>query len=231
MLAGALRPNSAWAEDRARLRSNPSAVPGAKTDGAAGRRSVLHTPHRDWHQSDKPSWQDAAIASAGRLSTLANTNPPSFQFPVKQDCIADFHAAGRHTHITELFRNGASVPEAKELARHSDIRQTMKYTHIGIEDQARAVGALPALHWRCSSGVSDGHSVSLPGASEAHKKSQNPCQGKGFDTDRRQLSPTDKVEAAGIEPASRDLSTKASTCVASALHSPSGRSPADYRSD
>jgi integrase len=48
--------------------------------------------------------------------------------------IADFHAAGRHTHITELLRNGASVPQAKELARHSDVRTTMKYTHIGIED-------------------------------------------------------------------------------------------------
>jgi len=38
-----------------------------------------------------------------------------------------------------------------------------------------------------------------------------------------------QVEAAGIEPASRDLSTKASTCVAGALNSPRGRSPADYR--
>ena len=115
------------------------------------------------------------------------------------DGIADFHAAGRHTHITELFRNGASVPEAKQLARHSDIRQTMKYTHIGIEDQARAVGALPALHWRCSSGVFEGHSVSQLGKDEADKKCQNPCPGKGFDVDRRQLSPSDKVEAAGIQ--------------------------------
>ena len=57
--------------------------------------------------------------------------------------IADFHAAGRHTHITELLRNGASLPEAKELARHTDIKMTMKYTHIGISDQARALGQLP----------------------------------------------------------------------------------------
>lgn len=33
--------------------------------------------------------------------------------------VADFHAAGRHTHITKLLRNGATLPEAKELARHS----------------------------------------------------------------------------------------------------------------
>jgi len=57
--------------------------------------------------------------------------------------IADFHAAGRHTHITELLRNGASLPEAKELAHHSDVKMTMRYTHIGMEDQARAVGQLP----------------------------------------------------------------------------------------
>lgn len=59
------------------------------------------------------------------------------------DGIADFHAAGRHTHITELLRNGASLPEAMNLARHSDVRLTMKYTHIGIDDQAKAIERLP----------------------------------------------------------------------------------------
>ena len=50
---------------------------------------------------------------------------------------------GRHTHITELLPNGASLVEARELARHSDIRMTMRYTHIGLDDQARAVAAIP----------------------------------------------------------------------------------------
>jgi len=57
--------------------------------------------------------------------------------------IADFHAAGRHTHITELLSNGATVPEARELARHSDVRMTMRYTHVTLEDQARAIQSLP----------------------------------------------------------------------------------------
>ena len=57
--------------------------------------------------------------------------------------VADFHAAGRHSHITELLRNGASLPEAKELARHSDIKMTIRYTHIGIADQAKSVTNLP----------------------------------------------------------------------------------------
>lgn len=60
-----------------------------------------------------------------------------------RDGVADFHAAGRHTHITELLRNGASLPEARGLARHADIKMTMRYTHIGITDQARALEQLP----------------------------------------------------------------------------------------
>lgn len=60
-----------------------------------------------------------------------------------EDGVADFHAIGRHTHITELLRNGATLAEAKELARHSDVRMTMKYAHIGIEDQADALAGLP----------------------------------------------------------------------------------------
>jgi len=148
------------------------------------------------------------------------------------DGFADFHAAGRHTHITELLRNGATLPEAKELARHSDVKMTMKYTHIGINDQARAVAALPvpqtasepassaapaangALHGRCILGGSEGHSVSSPGVEGSDQKRQNPCGCKGFDKDRRQSSSTGKLEAAGIEPASRNVSAKASTCVA-----------------
>lgn len=81
----ALQPESAWAEDRATQRCDLSAVPGAKTDGAAGRRPVLHSPHRDWHHSAKPSWQDAATVPAGGPFQFANSDRPEFQFPLNQD--------------------------------------------------------------------------------------------------------------------------------------------------
>ena len=115
--------------------------------------------------------------------------------------IADFHAAGRHTHITELLRNGASLPEARELARHSDVKMTMKYAHIGIEDQARALASLPtsALQMRCISGGSERLSVSSGVAPTQIRKRRNPCGGKGFDAIRRQLAMTGNLEAAGIE--------------------------------
>lgn len=115
--------------------------------------------------------------------------------------IADFHAAGRHTHITELMRSGASLTEARELARHSDIRTTMKYTHIGIQDQAKALSKLPFTNspkdageqqhdpppeedWqRSDSGKRrlNRHSVSSTGdKSKQETKKQNPCGNRGL---------------------------------------------------
>ena len=55
--------------------------------------------------------------------------------------VADFHAAGRHSYVTGLLRNGTSLPEAKELARHSDVKMTMRYPHIGLDDQAKALSS------------------------------------------------------------------------------------------
>ena len=92
-----------------------------------------------------------------------------------KDGDADFHAAGRHTYITELLQNGTSLVVARELARHSDVTMTMRYTHIGLKDQAKGMENLPtAPKWLetdrptepmsqhiCSkSGVSEGHSQS-----------------------------------------------------------------------
>jgi site-specific recombinase XerD len=56
-----------------------------------------------------------------------------------EEGFADFHAAGRHSHITGLLSSGATLTQARELARHGDIRMTMRYTHIGIGDQAAAL--------------------------------------------------------------------------------------------
>ena len=57
----ALQPDSAWAEDRATQRCDPSAVPGAEVGvGAQPRWAPLPFLLRSWHQSAKPSRQDAA---------------------------------------------------------------------------------------------------------------------------------------------------------------------------
>ncbi len=112
--------------------------------------------------------------------------------------IADFHAAGRHTHITELLRNGASLPEAKQLARHADINMTMRYTHIGIEDQARALRGLPVP---CQDIVRNPAVFDCPEASptvaDRHGTAYEParvsnCPTAPCDTDRQKKAPPDK---------------------------------------
>jgi hypothetical protein len=94
--------------------------------------------------------------------------------------VADFHAAGRHTHITELLRSGVSLAEAKELARHANIKMTKRYAHIGMEDQAKAIKKLPCEVLRNpppqpsrSGGAPDSaqHSGSESGGSACHNTS------------------------------------------------------------
>jgi site-specific recombinase XerD len=130
------------------------------------------------------------------------------------DGIADFHAAGRHTHITELLRNGASLVEAKELARHSDIKTTLRYTHIGLKDQARAVSALSvpkstptnsltteaALHGRCISGGAEGQSPSSRGTDGDLQKRQSPRKNEGRVIVCHREALDDLVGATGFEP-------------------------------
>src|SRR5947209_20547324 len=68
----------AWAEDRAPWRHDPSAVPGAKTEGGAARcRPVF--PFRDWHEGGKSRQSDQAC------------RPPYLPAPV-----SPFHAEPLH---------------------------------------------------------------------------------------------------------------------------------------
>jgi hypothetical protein len=89
MVREALQPTMTWAEDRATQRCDPSAVPGAKTEGRAVHRINPWTAQtsflRDWHQSDKPSQQDAAILTTRCRSSCVNRKPAKFQFTLNQD--------------------------------------------------------------------------------------------------------------------------------------------------
>ena len=88
--------------------------------------------------------------------------------------------------------------EAKELARHSDIRQTAKYTHIGMEDRAEALAGLPRtiassfadkMYIDCNSDGVLGQEVSAsarPVARMEPSKTKKPLRVKGF---RRLLTP------------------------------------------
>ncbi len=117
---------------------------------------------------------------------------------VNEHGIADFHAAGRHSHITELIRSGVSLAEARELARHSDIRMTMRYTHIGMDDKAKAIKQLPWQRNGSDSGVSERQTESKHGnnrrSQQTLQENTNPCQSRGCDKDRHQVS-LDDIDA------------------------------------
>jgi hypothetical protein len=68
-----------------------------------------------------------------------------------------------------------TLPQARELARHGDMQLTMKYTHIGIQDQAKALAALPNpwQHFRSPWGairVIDCHSKAIRRSGLARRK-------------------------------------------------------------
>ncbi|MBX3412778.1 MAG: site-specific integrase [Pirellulales bacterium] len=104
--------------------------------------------------------------------------------------LADFHAAGRHSHITGLLKNGASVTEAKELARHTDVRMTMKYTHVGLKDQARALANLPSPTLKPGE---DGNTVAASHSTGNGQKMNGPApvNGRSLAAHRLQLCSSD----------------------------------------
>ena len=76
---------STWTEDRATQRCDPSADPGAETEGRAAPPPPAFTHLRDQRQSEKPSRHDAAKSLTRRPLQLANFNRPKFQLPLNQD--------------------------------------------------------------------------------------------------------------------------------------------------
>ena len=184
---------------------------------------------REWLMGLGP--EDFLFPNLGKKKTwlMVKKDLERVEIPYQtKDGIADFHASGRHTHITELIRSGASLAEARELARHSDIRMTMRYAHIGLDDQAKAVGKLqydsglasnltpksnPNLCHRSASGTrhNEGHSAATTDnagqSSDTGDQKKNPGKNRGSDVVGHNLSlpvtGNSKVEAAGIEPASR----------------------------
>jgi integrase len=180
----------------------------------------LVTLLRYWLKGMKPGDPLFPLLARKKLSEMIQKDLKRAGIPYRTaEGIADFHAAGRHTYITQLLRTGASLPEAKELARHTDVKMTMRYTHIGIDDQARAVANLPmpqqsnaklaekaknidrALQMRCISDDVGSHSPTSPGTRRDRKQSPNANDGKNLDTERRRLSPIVKAEGTGVEPA------------------------------
>jgi hypothetical protein len=99
---------------------------------------------------------------------------------------------------TKFARHGPSpqrsqLVEAKEVARHGDVRMTMKYAHIGIDNQARALASVSSPDRIKSEGCQRSGSVlgvpACPGTSSngnpliqeaAGLETPNPRRGGGY---------------------------------------------------
>jgi integrase len=141
---------------------------------------------------------------------------------------ADFHAL-RHTYITQLLNNGVTLVEARDLARHGDMTMTLGYSHVGLDDHARAISKLPgigppaegkpseeqppeqhsALRIACDRSSADGQLSALPGtkrvAASDNEERRNPLKTKGSGVDLQPLAPDStkgqKATPTGLEPA------------------------------
>lgn len=51
----------------------------------------------------------------------------------------------RHTFATQMLRNGSTIEEIKGLLRHSDIQDTMIYSHFAKDMQRKALNNLPIV--------------------------------------------------------------------------------------
>ena len=81
-----------------------------------------------------------------RTSKMMRRDLKRAGIPYKDDkgLFADFHS-NRHTFISNLGKAGVSLTTAQKLARHSDPKLTANiYTHLGLKEQASAIGELPA---------------------------------------------------------------------------------------
>ena len=121
MIHPMLQPKAAWAEDRALLRSNPSADPGAKT-GAGARRSPAPLPFyllRDWHQSDKPSRQDPATLPVNQHRTSGSPSRTYTPRAVPESSIREAARAGLQRTFEKVDQYAAAhgvTPEEAEAA-------------------------------------------------------------------------------------------------------------------
>ena len=100
-----------------------------------------------------------------------------------------------HSHYRTAPQRCHLLAEVKEPARHTDVRQTMKYAHIGIEDQAKALSSLPlpkipkeiaGKNWQRSgsgTGVSPcqttSSSVNGGDSEDEEGELKNPCNSRG----------------------------------------------------
>ena len=117
--------------------------------------------------------------------------------------VAGSHVAGRHSYVTGVLLNGVGFVQAKELARHSDVKMTMRYVLVGLAAQAQSLKSLKSLPAPNSGGEGAGETpvskrgdAACPDLTLTDTKGQNPERlnpgdGRGLGNNCRGVSSRD----------------------------------------
>ena len=68
----------------------------------------------------------------------------SLAYRTEKGKFRDLHSL-RHAYITRVWKAGASPIVARSLARHSDLRETMRYSHVTREEQRKIADNLSGI--------------------------------------------------------------------------------------
>ncbi len=122
------------------LRGTPAGNAGRLWTGSAMKeRRSAETVRRDLKAARK-RWLDA---SADDNETKAREASGFLCYRTREG-YADFHAL-RHTMITRTMDSGMKVHHAQALARHANIKQTLKYTHAQRAEVAQSLQGVRSL--------------------------------------------------------------------------------------
>ena len=96
-----------------------------------------------WLQNRKPEAKLWRYWESGKAAAMLRVDLEAAEIPyVKDGLVLDFHAF-RHTYITRLVQQGINAVIVQKLARHEDIRTTMRYyTHIDEDDLFAAMSSV-----------------------------------------------------------------------------------------
>jgi integrase len=94
-------------------------------------------------RSDEPLFPHLAGKKTGKMMKR-DLRDAEVAYQTEDGLYRDFHAL-RHSFISNLWDAEATPPQAQRLARHSDIRLTMKYSHVDTEAVDAVIQRMPSL--------------------------------------------------------------------------------------
>ena len=127
-LTRAVQCDLTWTEDRAPVKTDPSAAPGAETEGRAVALNGAARPSlRDRHLCDKPSRPEAATQAAWSRTLFPYALPSRFQFTLNQDRTTspDLIASPLHCFVLLACDDAKATRTKRQQETREESRQSL----------------------------------------------------------------------------------------------------------